>query len=1027
MDRHRILAAARTSLNDGRLAARRGDLARAIDQSGDVVARLVGLKRTSRPESWSVLDEKLLVEAYFLRANSLAGTGEIRGAVRDLTSAESILTAVRAATDDGRWTRDDEVHLASVYMRRGDVHVMNDESEPAVRDYDTSISLLETLKTDGQRAGWTDNNDVRLAIAYFSRGNFHDTGGNAAGAIHDLDRAVSILQSLKERAAGDSDEFMLSVASAYVSRGRVRAKRDDLERAIADYDAARIFIQGMNDRLPPGGGLHPIRLTLANILNQRGKVLVEAAEQGRAVGDAHAAVRNFDEAISILESVGRQGTRQRLLPHLEILEECYLYRCRANLLNRACFAAGEDFAMARTVHGDDLFSADPFRTVPRWKEDRFRVYGEMLDLLRDLGGPVSGWARTTSRRMAVEMELLAPVDADRHAAELRRLFSLFHGLWLKHGIESDLESIPQIVLAVQGRELARQVLHELEAETELPGDVAAYRALRLAMRERARRIQEMLGNAGAWGAGAVSRPGVAERRRGPGEDDEIATLVEAYREDYGRLPAARTAAAAHEGYEVLLQPYESISVERLQEVLEPEEVLVLLIDRVPGDRDAPGTLVVRKDRAPTWIDLEGLDDVLAEVQKLEQACSGTRGFRGAGRQSVNEEIGAGGESRAQAMGHFWRDMETSMALRLWERLEGECSKARRVVFVTHGRLHMLPLSAGKPQRLDMVMYPGLIYFVFQRDRRNASQSRLGVDLDVGLRSCAGTPGHAHIPMVECECRAIRDLFLLTGTLPGTGTSPRVAHPFDFEEFEGNAELLFFSCHGGPDPNHPFSIALHVGPGQLLDIHRIHGSRFRARHVYMSACLGGVMKEDWDGNPMGLYAGFWLRGTRVVVASIVPVPDEWMPMLSVLTMQSLLRDGLPLQAALAEGKRRLRSGDWYGDSTAYVADGTEALLRRHVFPEIRRHYLLPGLNRPTYIRESHAGRNIVKGLCGRYSVDAERAENLADLYQRTVAADAVMDVISGISDVCVESWLQRRIPPEPALGTMMYGVYALGEA
>ena len=1019
MDRHRILATARRSLDDGRLAARCGDLAGAIDRSGDVVARLVRLKRTSRPESWSVRDEKLLVEAYFLRANSLAGTGEIRGALRDLTSAESILTAVREGTDDGRWTRDDEVHLASVYMRRGDVHVMNDESEPAVRDYNTSISLLETLKTDGQRAGWTDDNDVRLAIAYFSRGNFRDTGGNAAGAIHDLDRAVSILRSLKERAAGDSDEFMLSLASAYVSRGRVRAKRDDLERAIADYDAARNFIQGMNDRLPPRGGLHPIRLTLANILNQRGKVLVEAAEQGRAVGDTHAAVRNFDEAISILKSVGRQGTRQRLLPHLEILEECYLYRCRANLLNGACLAAGEDFAVARTVHGDDLFSTDPFRTVPRWKEDRFRVYGEMLDLLRGLGGPVSGWAQTTSRRMAVEMELLAPVDADRHAAELRRLFSLFHGLWLKHGIESDLESIPQIVLAVQGRELARQVLHELEAETELPEDVAAYRALRLAMRERARRIQELLGNAGAWGAGAVPRLGVADRRRDLGEDDEIASLVEAYREDYGRLPAARTAAAAHEGYEVLLQPYESISVERIQEVLEPEEVLMLLIDRVPGDRGAPGALVVGKDGAPSWIDLAGLDDVLVEVQKLEQACSGTRGFRGAGRGPVNEKTGA--ESRAQAMSHFWRDMEISMALRLWERLEGACSTARRVVFVTHGRLHMLPLSAGKPQRLDMVMYPGLIYFVLQRGRRSESQGRFGVDLDVGLRSCAGTPGHARIPMVECECRAVEDLFLLAGT------SPRVAYPLDFEKFEGNVELLFFSCHGGPDPNHPFSIALHIGPGQLLDIHRIHGSGLRARYVYMSACLGGVMKEDWDGNPMGLYAGFWLRGTRVVVASIVPVPDEWMPILSVLTMQSLLRDGLPLQAALAEGKRRLRSGDWYGDSTADVADGTETLLRRHVFPEIRRHYLLPRLDRPTYIRESAAGRNIVTGLCARYSVDAERAENLADLYRRTVAVDAVMDVISGISDVCVESWLQRRIPPEPALGTMMYGVCALGEA
>ena len=46
---------------------------------------------------------------------------------------------------------------------------------------------------------------------------------------------------------------------------------------------------------------------------------------------------------------------------------------------------------------------------------------------------------------------------------------------------------------------------------------------------------------------------------------------------------------------------------------------MLLIDRVPGDRDAPGALVVGKDGTPSWIDLAGLDDVLVEVQKLEQA------------------------------------------------------------------------------------------------------------------------------------------------------------------------------------------------------------------------------------------------------------------------------------------------------------------------------------------------------------------------------------------------------------------------
>ena len=1021
MDCHRMRAAATVSRNDGRRAVRRGDLDRAIDHFSDVIARLAALKATSRPESWSDHDEKVLVEAYFLRANSLAGTGELRGAVRDLTSAESILTAVRARTDDGSWTPDDEVHLASVYMRRGGVRVMSDEPELAIRDYDTSIALLETLKTDEQRTSWTDDCDLRLALAYFSRGNFHDTSGNAADAIRDLHQAVSILQSLKEKAPADNDEFILSLASAYISRGRVRAKRNDLKRAIDDYDSARIFIQGMNDRLPPGVGLHPIRLTLANILNQRGKVLVEAAEQGRDVGDSEAAVENFREAISILEKTGRKGARQRLLPHLEILEECYLYRCRANLMNNANCAAARDFRMADEIYGDDLFSADPFRTVPRWKEDRFRVYGEMLSLLRDLGRPVTGWAQVTSRRMAIEMELLAPTDADRHAAELRVLFSLFHGRWLRHSIESDLDSIPQIVLAVQGRELARQVLHELEAETELPGNVAAYRELRFAMRERARRIQELLGNAGTWSAGAVLQPPVAERRRDPGKDEEIATLLEEYKEGYRMLPSARAAAAAHEGYEVLLQPYESISVERIQEVLESDEVLVLLMDGVLGDRDVPGAFVVRKDRGPSWIELEGLEDVLVDVRRLEEVTSGWRGFRGVGRRATNEDVGAGARIAADDMNRFWPDLERLMAVKLWDRLASECAGARRVVFVTHGGLHMLPLAAGKPRHLDMVVYPGLVYFVFQRGRRRAAHGRDGVGLDVGLRPYAGTRGRSYIPMVDCECMAVRDLFRLSRS------SPRIEYPFELEAFEGNAELLFFSCHGGPDPNYPFSIALHIGPDQMLDIHCIHGSRLYAKYVFISACLGGVMKEDWDGNPMGLYAGFWLRGTRVVVASIVPVPDEWMPMLSVLTLQAFLRDGLPLHSALAEGKRRLRSGDWYGDSTAQVEDGTEAVLRRHVFPGIKRHYLVPRLNLPTYIRESAAGWDVVKRLCGRYFVGEEQAESLADRYRNTVATDAVEHLISEISDVCVESWIQRRIPPEPALGTMMYGVCALGEA
>ena len=61
--------------------------------------------------------------------------------------------------------------------------------------------------------------------------------------------------------------------------------------------------------------------------------------------------------------------------------------------------------------------------------------------------------------------------------------------------------------------------------------------------------------------------------------------------------------------------------------------------------------------------------------------------------------------------------------------------------------------------------------------------------------------------------------------------------------------------------------------------------------------------------MGLYAGNWLRGTRVVVASIGPVPDEWMPILSVLTMHGTVATTCcRCRRRWRKASSRLRSGD-----------------------------------------------------------------------------------------------------------------------
>jgi hypothetical protein len=66
------------------------------------------------------------------------------------------------------------------------------------------------------------------------------------------------------------------------------------------------------------------------------------------------------------------------------------------------------------------------------------------------------------------------------------------------------------------------------------------------------------------------------------------------------------------------------------------------------------------------------------------------------------------------------------------------------------------------------------------------------------------------------------------------------------------------------------------------------------------------------------AAFFLRGARYLIAALQPVSDFYMPLLTCLFYQSWHRLGGHPAQALAEAKRRLKTGDWYPD--------TEDLLR-----------------------------------------------------------------------------------------------------
>jgi CHAT domain-containing protein len=79
-------------------------------------------------------------------------------------------------------------------------------------------------------------------------------------------------------------------------------------------------------------------------------------------------------------------------------------------------------------------------------------------------------------------------------------------------------------------------------------------------------------------------------------------------------------------------------------------------------------------------------------------------------------------------------------------------------------------------------------------------------------------------------------------------------------------------------------------------------------VYLGCCLAGQTVEDLDGEPTGLVGGFFLRGTRALIGSVVLVNDAWGAVLGLL-FEHHFRQTREAQTALLLAKADIASGDW----------------------------------------------------------------------------------------------------------------------
>ena len=927
--------------------------------------------------------EKQLDEAHRLTQNAddHYRRGELPKGITNEGAAISILEEMKVQCPV-QWGFAEETDLAFVYARRGEAFFLEGEIDLAMGDYDAAISRLEDASN-------SDDEQIALAILYTRRGDARFWQDELSQALDDYTATIALLKRVRTTRS-DHRRFKTraNLALAYTRRANIRGRQGRLFQAIEDYDAGIAVLKDLQPSHPGQWGFVE-QFGLAIACSERGEVHFRMEAVGQAVKDHETAVhilRNL-KATHLVD----WGPLEQMELALACIRSSEAHQHMGNV-KQAC----SDWDSADSIY-EEIESNSDCLVSPVMKESLFDVHARMFELLLRLDHrSIHRWAWTKSQRMARELELALPSDEHRHSSELRRPFSAFHSKWLKYSAEHDLERIPVILSAIQGRKLAAQIQEELDQDPTPPPEVEAYRDLRHRLIDLRRDLIEESERItrGRRICGGKTDPELPGDRRlhtnpvtGVGGSG-IQDLMVAYKTDLAKVSDLRRDAARHEGYATLMHPFEPVTVEDLQEKLAGDEALVLLIDRAVDGPHGQGAYVVRQGHAPKWIQLDDMSQCMVKGQD------------DASVPSTHEA-------------EFWQACN-GLRERLWTPLQHDLQGVKKAVVVTHGRLHLLPLEAGRPDDLELIFYPGLIYF----NQRRPTKWPAG-RLRLGLCSYPGDEDQTQIPLTGAECRMIADLHRQVRD------TPDIEYPLDFD-VPRSIELLFLSCHGRSDFTHPGRNSLAIGRGKSLDARRIHAGGVHAYYVFASACLGGVTIEDDDGDPLGLFAGFWLRGARVMIAALVPVPDEWMPLLSLLTIQAMLRGPHVLEVALREGKRRLASGEWYEDSAEDARDGTEALMRKHVLPELKR-CLRPKLEAYRKGPRIKLAERI-KRLCEAYAVDLDVSGELSNRFAINAGKPGRSEeVMDEIVDACVEARLARRVPPCPGLlATLLFGVCAFGE-
>ncbi|NCC36814.1 MAG: CHAT domain-containing protein, partial [Chloroflexia bacterium] len=269
------------------------------------------------------------------------------------------------------------------------------------------------------------------------------------------------------------------------------------------------------------------------------------------------------------------------------------------------------------------------------------------------------------------------------------------------------------------------------------------------------------------------------------------------------------------------------------------------------------------------------------------------------------------DARKVLLDHLSSDLSRQTKEAFWQPLKSYLRGVTQLSLIPHGDLlHTLPYELTAPEGMRLRVYPGLLFYAQAQDLERTCNliARPNKNAPIGLRVHPAEETNAPLLYVNAEAELVREAW--------KHVDAAVLDPADVTQASPPWGAFHAASHGDLAPQQPGSAYLLLGTGEHLDLMGVLAMPHRPQLVFLSACVVGRLQEDPDGDPLGLITAFFLKGARYVIASLIPVPDEYMPLLSMFFHQAW-QAGLNPEDALTEAKRRLREQDWDPETVEQV--------------------------------------------------------------------------------------------------------------